>query len=102
MNAYELVFILKEDNETTTNKLKTYITEPGGVIKTAEKWGKKDFAYPIKKLTSGYYFIWRIDLSENKISELKKKMDYDEEIVRYLLIKSEARNSYSSDYKLIS
>lgn len=87
MNSYELVFILKEDKEETTNKIKKYIEDLTGKIQSSEKWGKKDFTYPIKKLKAGYYFLWKINFSQDKIQEFKKKLDFDEEIVRYLLLK---------------
>lgn len=92
INTYELIFILENDTEETQKKITEYLTAVKGTISAAEKWGKKDFAYPIKKRSSGYYFIWRITLDQRKTSDFKKKMDYAEEILRYLLIKSKARN----------
>lgn len=92
MNSYELVFILKEESETLLGNIKTAVEETTGLIQSAEKWGKKDFSYLIKKLSSGYYFIWQINLPQDKINDFKKKMDFDENIMRYLLLKSESRN----------
>lgn len=63
-----------------------------GTLIKSEKWGKKDCAYPIKKHTSGYYFEWKIMMDQKKISAFKKKMDYDEEVLRYLLIKLKVKS----------
>lgn len=95
MNTYELIFILEKDIEETQKKITEYITAVEGKIHTTEKWGKKDFAYPLKKRSSGYYFIWRVSLDQKKTPLFMKKMDHAEDILRYLLIKSDARNSKS-------
>lgn len=86
MNSYELVFILKEDKEDVLNKIKQIILDLKGKITSQEKWGKKNFAYRIKKIPSGYYFLWRINITKDKIQELKKKFDFAEDIIRYLLL----------------
>lgn len=86
MNSYELVFILKEDKEDILNKIKQIILDLKGEIISQEKWGKKNFAYRIKKNPFGYYFLWRINIAKDKIQELKKKFDFDEDIIRYLLL----------------
>jgi len=86
MNSYELVFILKEDKEEILNKIKQTILDFKGEIFSQEKWGKKTFAYRIKKLSSGYYFLWKINVAKDKTQALKKKLDLDENIVRYLLL----------------
>jgi len=86
MNFYELVFILKEDKEEILNKIKQTILDFKGEIISQEKWGKKTFAYRIKKLSYGYYFLWKIKLMKNKVQEFKRKLDLDENIIRYLLL----------------
>lgn len=95
INTYELVFILENDTEETQKKITEYLTTAKGTINTAEKWGKKDFAYRLKKQSSGYYFIWRIALDQKKVPDFMKEMDHTEDIMRYLLIKSQARNQKS-------
>lgn len=87
MNTYQFVFILKKDTEETLKKIAEHLQKEEGTISTSEKWGKKDCAYPIKKHTSGYYFEWHISIDQKKIITFKKKMDYDEDVLRYLLIK---------------
>jgi len=87
MNLYELVFILKEDKDDLLNKIKQIIIDLKGEITSQEKWGRKEFAYRIKKIPYGYYFFWKINITKDKIQELKKKLDFEEAILRHLLLK---------------
>lgn len=87
MHAYELVLILKEDRDETVKKITTDIEAGSGKVTAAEKWGKKDLSYPIKKCASGYYHTWQIELNHKKVNDFKKKLEYDEDVLRYLLIK---------------
>lgn len=86
-NLYELVFILKEEKEEILENLKKLIESIKGKIVSQEKWGKKNFAYKIKKFTSGFYFLWQISTEPKNISPLKKKLDINDDILRYLLLK---------------
>lgn len=87
MNAYELVMILKDDKEATVKKIADLLSEKKGSIEKKENWGKKSFSYPIKKMTAGYYLLWNIKAPQDAIQDLKKRLDYNEEVIRYLLIK---------------
>ncbi len=89
MNSYELVFILKEDKENIFNNIKQMVVDLKGKIISQENWGKRNFAYEIKKNPSGYYFLWKINITKDKIQELKKKLDFNEDIIRYLLLNLE-------------
>lgn len=86
-NLYELVFILKEDKEEILTKIKNLIFNFKGNILEEEKWGKKELAYRIKKQDSGYYFLWKITLPKKETLSLKKKLNLEENILRYLLLK---------------
>lgn len=87
MNAYEFVFITKDGSkkvlESTEELFKTF----KGAVAAKEDWGKKAFTYKIKGLTEGFYHVWTVNLIGAEIKELKAKMNLDENIIRYLLLK---------------
>lgn len=87
MNLYELVFILKEDKKEILDRIKQLIQSLNGEIKSEEKWGKKELAYKIKRLEAAYYYLFRFNLPKNQTFELRRKLNFDEDIVRYLLLK---------------
>lgn len=88
MNAYELVFIGKEKTKSP-DQMKKLIKSLAGKITSQESWGKKDFAYPIKRKVSGYYFLWQLEIEKAKIPQLKKQLEWDENILRFLILKDE-------------
>lgn len=81
---YELTFLLPEAEET--KKVKELIHSLKGTIKKEESWGNKNLVYPIKKSSRAYFFNWQIDISKDKINELRKKLNFNEKLIRYLLL----------------
>ena len=60
MRAYQTVVILKPDSEEAeidrvNDKVANYVSQDGGSILRADKWGKKRLAYKIKKNRFGIY-----------------------------------------------
>ena len=85
MAQYEMTFLLKQESDQEavkkiTNSFKTKVIEE-------KKWGKKTLAYSIKKQSELYFFSWTIELSEKELPDLRKKLDFNEIIIRYLIIK---------------
>jgi small subunit ribosomal protein S6 len=89
MNHYETVFILTPilpDNQVkeTVNKFRNVITEHAGVITHEEDWGLKKLAYPIQKMSSGYYILLHFDAEGDVIAKLETAYRRDESVLRFL------------------
>lgn len=82
---YELTILLtnKEDAKT----VKDLILSEKGKIEKEEDWGKKALAYPIKKNQSAYFLLWSIAIEDDRVNEVKKKLNFNEKLLRYLLLK---------------
>lgn len=81
---YEIIFFL------TTEEVKTIqdtISSLKGKVTLEEKWGKKTLAYPIKKHRSAFYYRYGFDMKRENIQELKKKLNFNDNLIRYLLLK---------------
>ena len=87
MNKYELTFLLPD--ETEVEALKTLLESLNGKITEEQKWGKRQLAYPMKKQFTAMYFTWMFDMDPKKLTELKKKLNFNETLYRYLLLKVE-------------
>lgn len=87
MNQYELIFLLNEESEL--GPIKKIIESHSGKILEEESWGKKTLAYPIKKLRTANYYSWKLEIDAKNISELRKKLNFNEKLIRYLLLNSE-------------
>lgn len=85
MTVYELTFLLNDEEEV--KKIKELIQTLQSKILEETKWEKKPLAYPIKKNTLADFYIWKLEIDESKVNELKKKLNFNEKIIRYLLLK---------------
>jgi len=96
MNKYEIMFIVKSDldEETIKNEekaLENILTDNKSTITLSKELGQKEFAYEIKKMKSGYYYLYNIETSDDAaIKEFDRVAGINENIVRHLVLKIEA------------
>ncbi|OGK62888.1 30S ribosomal protein S6 [Candidatus Roizmanbacteria bacterium RIFOXYB2_FULL_38_10] len=85
--TYEFTFLLNEEKELSV--IKELIVAQGGKVNEESAWGKKSLIYPIKKHYSASFYHWKLDIKKTKVAELRKKLNYNEKLIRYLLLVSE-------------
>ena len=81
---YELTFLLHDEAETKT--IKELLALLSVKLVKEDSWGKKTLAYPIAKSRSALFFHWIIETDKKNVLELKKRLNYNEKLVRYLLL----------------
>lgn len=79
----------KEDSEKLLDKIKKAVNDAKGKIEKADDWGKKEFAYEIRKLKEGNYYYWEFSVEPAQVLEIDRKIKAEEKILRYLLVKTE-------------
>ena len=95
MTKYEIMFIVRPDidDETRKNTVKTLekaLTDSKSTITLSKELGQKEFAYEIKKMKSGYYYLYNIETSESTATkEFERIARIDENVVRHLVLKIE-------------
>ena len=87
MAKYELTFLLSEDKEI--KNIKALIQDISGKLVKEESWGEKTLSYPIKKKEKALFYNWTLELDQKRISELKRKFNFHEKLLRYLLLKAD-------------
>lgn len=93
MNSYLLTLVLKPGLDEKARKalldsmVKKLTGEDGKIIKE-DLWGEKDFAYPILKQKKGFYAHYEIDSDPKNAKGLDKQLKLEEDILRYLLIRT--------------
>lgn len=92
MPSYELVFILNanqnEDELTRTlGKVNDLITRLGGIVTETNQWGKRKFAYQIKKQAEGNYVFEKVQIKQTALKELDSNLKLADEVLRYLFIR---------------
>jgi small subunit ribosomal protein S6 len=88
---YETVFILDPslDDKTIQKEIKRvedFIAEHKGQVLKIDKWGKKRFAYPIKKRHEGYYSLILFEGDGEIPKELERAYKLNESCLRYLTV----------------
>ncbi|RPI17837.1 MAG: 30S ribosomal protein S6 [Ignavibacteriae bacterium] len=88
---YETIFILDavledEKLEALLNKYTAFLTKNDCTIVKVDKWGRKKFAYPIKKKNSGHYVSIEFTGDPGIIAKLERVYYLDESILRFLTV----------------
>lgn len=89
MNSYELTFVV--ENPKNVELVKKMITSLKGKVNDEKHWGKLEFAYPIDKLTAADYFTWQVQMDTKSLAEFKQKLNFDNDIIRFLLLKTDSK-----------
>ena len=92
MEQYELLYIISTKLEETDKKslmgsVDQVITQNKGVIKDHNVWLTRKLAYPIKHIRQGVFILAHISLPVEAINKIRKELDIDENILRYLFTK---------------
>ncbi len=87
MTKYELVVLLPDEEET--KPIKTLLTSLKAKVIKEESWGNKTLAYRVKKQRSAHFYDWIIELEGKNVVELTKKLNFNEKLLRYLLLQVE-------------
>ncbi len=83
---YEITVILQEKDSIEPVE-KTIADSGSQVIKTTDL-GIKQFAYPIKKLGGGHYFVVQFAASAENLKKLNDELKHEGSIIRFLVIKA--------------
>jgi len=81
---YELILLLEKEEDL--KPVEEIITQNGGKTHNKEKWGERLLAYPIKKKDKAIYFIINLTMEKKNVLSFKRKLDFSEKIIRYLLL----------------
>ena len=88
---YETIFILdsaaEEDRiESQIQKYVNFITKNNSEIVNIDRWGRRKFAYPIKKKHTGYYVSIEFTSGPGIITKLDRTYHLDDNVLRYLTV----------------
>ena len=95
MTKYEIMFIVRSDideeaRKNTVKALEKTLSDSKTTITLSKELGQKEFAYEIKKMKSGYYYLYNIETSTDaSIKEFDRVAGIDENVVRHLVLKLE-------------
>ena len=89
MNNYELMVIFTpvlsdEDFKAEQKKYAALVKNGGGSVVAENAWGLKSLAYPIRKKTTGLYWVLEYSAPSEFNEKLKTQILRDENVLRHL------------------
>jgi len=81
---YELTFLTKEEAEL--KNIIELVKSFKGKVTLEEKWGEKTLSYSIKKNHTALFYNFQFEIDKKNVLELKNKLNFNEKILRYLLL----------------
>jgi len=94
MNKYEIMFIVRPDMEEAEIKkqaeeMKKVLTDKKVNILEEKQMGQRELAYEIKKLTTGYYYLYVVEATPDAVKEFNRVARINENLLRNLVVKVE-------------
>jgi small subunit ribosomal protein S6 len=92
MRAYELMVIFDSglDDLAIDDQVKSVaaqIATRGGTVASADRWGRRRFAYEIDHKTEGYYVVWELTADGADLEALERSLRLADEVVRHKLVR---------------
>ncbi|WWP01990.1 MAG: 30S ribosomal protein S6 [Candidatus Dasytiphilus stammeri] len=91
MRHYEIVLLIHPDHsESISSLIKDYtksITDTKGKIHRIEDWGRRQLAYPIKKIHKAHYILMNIEINQIDKKNLEDNIKYNTSIIRSMIIR---------------
>lgn len=94
MKAYELMVILdpsleEEARAQVLDKIRDLVTANGGVVDSADEWGKRRLAFEVAGRTDGEYFVFQIHAPSESVAEVDRVLHITDQVIRYMLVRRE-------------
>lgn len=86
-NTYSFVFLTNDKDQL--GRLKELVSSLSGSVTDEKSMGNKQLAYPINKIETADFYELSLSLPSDKMTEFKKKLTFEENIIRYLLLSKE-------------
>ena len=101
MRTYELACIFKvtEDSAALKDKVNALVKDIQGQVLSADDWGNRRLAYPIKKEREGYYYILKFSADPLKVNEIKKILQLTESVIRFMILQDVHVHQFKKDEK---
>lgn len=96
MQIYELTVIFPTEKvKDASEKLEKTVKDAQGKVAEKQDWGIRDLAYPIKKKLEASYLFYQLELPAERVNPFARLVQNDEDVLRYLLVKSNIKNQKS-------
>ena len=89
MRHYEIVFLVHPDqSEQVPAMIERYratVESNGGKVHRLEDWGRRQLAYPIKKLIKAHYVLMNVECGRDEVEELTSAFRFNDAVIRHMV-----------------
>ncbi|XOZ33553.1 30S ribosomal protein S6 [Halomonadaceae bacterium KBTZ08] len=93
MRHYEIVTLVHPDqSEQVPAMIERYsklVTDDGGTVHRVEDWGRRQLAYPIKKIHKAHYILMNIECTQEALGELQHNFRFNDAVIRDLIVRKD-------------
>jgi small subunit ribosomal protein S6 len=92
MRIYEELFIVRpdateEEVEPVIEQLKGIITQSGGTVDKAEKWGMRRLAYRVLKYNDGQYILLQFTAKADTVKEIERRLRVADVVIKFITVR---------------
>ena len=89
---YEVMFIVRPDVEDeeadkVIESLSNTVKNGGGVVKSAEKMGRRKLAYQVRKFNDGNFILFTIEATGPVVLELERRLRVTEQVIKFITVR---------------
>ena len=94
MNKYEIMFIVRPDMEeaeikSVAEEMKKVLTDGKAKVVEEKAMGQKELAYEIKKVNTGFYYLYLVEATKEAVAEFDRVVRINEKVIRHLIVNVE-------------
>lgn len=87
MAQYEITYLV--DNVDDSRSVTQLITSTGATYQESKDWGDRELSFEIKGRSKARYYTGVIDTIPTNLTAVKKKLNFSDKVIRYLIIREE-------------
>jgi small subunit ribosomal protein S6 len=92
MRPYEVMIILEPtleeaDVQAVVNRSTELLNTGGASVERVDKWGKRRFAYEMKKRLEGYYLLLDVKSEPAAMAELDRTLTLADDVLRHKIVR---------------
>ena len=92
MRIYEELFIVRSDAteeevDPVIGQLKNVITNAGGTLDKAEKWGVRKLAYRVMKQNEGQYILLQFSAQPETVKEIERRLRVADLVMKFITVR---------------
>lgn len=92
MRIYEELFIVRpdatdEELDPFIDQMKGVITNTGGTVDKADKWGVRKLAYRVQKRSEGHYILLQFTSGPDTVKELERRLRVSDLVLKFITVR---------------